>query len=207
MKLRKKIYLSVSVVIGVLLIFILTDAYRIFLVPLETGEKIDDNFGDIILILGGGLRRGKKIGYSTEERLIEAVKFYNQKSRYILLSDGSLYRKSPAIRMMKKFLLERGVEEKYILLEGKSQTTYQNFTFTRKMISDGGFREVIVCTSPYHQKRAQLIIRHLGYDNYKVAEMMDSEVFAADSISRRFRNIWLIFREYSGIVKFSILKR
>ncbi len=207
LKLKKKIIFSVSLIVGVLLIFILTDAYRIFLIPLESGEKIEKNFGDVILILGGGLRKGSRIGYSTEERLIEAVRFYNEKKRHILLSDGSLYRKSPAIKMMKQFLLNQGVSEDYIIMEGKSQTTYENFTFTKNIISEMGFKEVIVCTSPYHQKRAELIIAYLGYDNYRVASMKDSEVFTASSTGQRFRNMWLIFREYSGIVKFSILRR
>ena len=185
----------------------LTDIYLIFLGPLETGIDIDNNYGEVILVLGGGLKKGREIGYSTEERLLLAVDLFKQKTRTLLISGGSLYRGSPAIKKITDFLAKRGVEKKYVRFEGKSQTTFDNFVFTRKMIEDMNARGVIVCTSPYHQERVQMILDYLEFDHFKIARMKKSEIFQAGSFRQRMRNWKLILREYVAIVKFKIFKK
>jgi uncharacterized SAM-binding protein YcdF (DUF218 family) len=66
---------------------------------------------------------------------------------------------------------------------------------------------IIVCTSPYHQRRARMILSHLHLADFKIARMDRSEVYQAPTIKQRMRNIKLILREYFAIVKFQLLKR
>jgi len=195
----------VTLVLTALLLF--TNFYMIFLGPLEIGEEVDNDYGDVILVLGGGLRKGREIGYSTEERLLLAIELFKQKKRMIIISDGSLYRGSPAIKKITGFLTKNGVEKKYIHLEGKSQTTFDSFYYTREMLKKMNSKEVIVCTSPYHQERAQMILDYLKLKNFKIARMKYSEIYRAHTIKQRLRNSWLIFREYMAILKFKISKR
>jgi uncharacterized SAM-binding protein YcdF (DUF218 family) len=195
----------VTLVLTALLFF--TNFYIIFLGPLEIGEDVDNNYGDVILVLGGGLRKGREIGYSTEERLLLAIELYKQKKRMIIVSDGSLYHRSPAIKKITGFLTKNGVEKEYIHLEGKSQTTFDSFYYTQEMLEEMKSKEVIVCTSPYHQERAQMILDHLKLKNFKIARMKHSEIYVARTIKQRLRNSWLIFREYMAILKFKIFKR
>jgi uncharacterized SAM-binding protein YcdF (DUF218 family) len=68
-------------------------------------------------------------------------------------------------------------------------------------------KEVIVCTSPYHQDRAQMILNYLKLDNFKIARMKHSEIYKARTVRQRLRNSWLIFREYMAILKFKIFKK
>lgn len=178
-----------------------------FLKPLDAGEKINKDFGDMILVLGGGLKRGYEIGFSTEERLNLAVKLYNQKKRVIVISDGSLYKGSPAIKKFINFLLNKGVEREHIKYEGKSQTTYDNIVYARGLLARGEFKQIIVCTSPYHQRRSAMILSHLKIKNFKIAIMKESEIYHPGTIKQRLRNIRLVFREYSGILKFKLLKK
>jgi uncharacterized SAM-binding protein YcdF (DUF218 family) len=195
----------VTLVLTALLFF--TNFYMIFLGPLEKGLNVDNNYGDVILVLGGGLRKGREIGFSTEERLLLAIELYKQKKRMIIVSDGSLYHRSPAIKKITDFLTKNGVEKEYIHLEGKSQTTFDSFYYTQEMLEKMKSKEVIVCTSPYHQERAQMILDHLKLNNFKMARMTHSEIYQSRTIKQRLRNSWLIFREYMAILKFKIFKR
>jgi uncharacterized SAM-binding protein YcdF (DUF218 family) len=194
-----------TLVLTALLLF--TNFYMIFLGPLETGVDVDNDYGDVILVLGGGLRKGREIGYSTEERLLLAIELFKQKKRMIIVSDGSLYRRSPAIKKVTGFLTKNGVEREYIHLEGKSQTTFDSFYYTQKMLEEMNSKEVIVCTSPYHQERAQMILDHLRLKNFKIARMKQSEINQAHTVKQRLRNLWLILREYMAILKFKMLKK
>ena len=195
----------ILVLLVVLLVF--TNFYVLFLGPLEDSSTVEDDYGDVILILGGGLRKGPEIGYSTEERLLLAVELFKQKKRMIIVSDGSLYPRSPAIKKITGFLVERGVDQNYIHLEGKSQTTFDSLLYTRKILADMNASQVIICTSPYHQERTSLILEYLELDNFKIARMKDSEIYRAKTIKQRLRNSWLILREYLAILKFKIFKK
>jgi uncharacterized SAM-binding protein YcdF (DUF218 family) len=132
----------VTLVLTALLFF--TNFYLIFLGPLEEGLEVDSNYGDVILVLGGGLRKGREIGFSTEERLLLAIELYKQKKRMIIVSDGSLYPRSPAIKKITDFLTKNGVEKEYIHLEGKSQTTFDSFYYTQEMLEKMKSQEVNV---------------------------------------------------------------
>jgi len=198
--------LGLIILIAVVLL-VFTNFYTLFLGPLATGTKVDDDYGDVILVMGGGLRKGPEIGYSTEERLLLAVELFQQKKRMIIVSDGSLYPRSPAIKKITDFLLERGVEKEYIHLEGKSQTTFDSVVYTREIITAMNSTQVIVCTSPYHQERTYLILKYLQLNNFKIARMKHSEIYGAVTVKQRLRNSWLVLREYLAILKFKIFKK
>ncbi|MCP5052137.1 MAG: YdcF family protein [bacterium] len=204
---KKKIKYTLLILLLLTAVVMLTNVYKIFLKPLEVGTEIKKNWGDVILVLGGGLRKGREIGYSTEERLLLAIRLFKQKKRMIIISGGSLYRGSPAIKKITDFLVGKGVTPEYIKFEGKSQTTFEHFLNTRKMIEEMKSKEVIVCTSPYHQGRARMILRYLEFDNFKIARMKHSEIYSAGSIGQRLRNLKLVIREYMAIMKFKIFKK
>jgi uncharacterized SAM-binding protein YcdF (DUF218 family) len=208
MKKWKKYTILTLVLLAVLvLVMVLTNVYLLMLKPLESGIEIAEDYGDVILVLGGGLRKGRQIGYSTEERLLLAVQLYKQRNRPMIISGGSMYRGSPAIKKITAFLEERGVRQEDIKFEGKSQTTFDHFLNARKLIDEMKAGEVILCTSPYHQARAGMILRYLGVKNFKIARMNHSEVFQADSIKQRMRNLKLVLREYMAIIKFKLFKK
>lgn len=203
----KKFRFFIILLLFILALLLLTDIYLFFLKPLDTGVDLDKNYGDLILVLGGGLKKVNEIGISTSERLNMAIKFYRNKKRKILVSDGSLYKKSPAIKLIRGFLIDMDVKEEDIILEGASQTTFENFIFTRDTIKNRKFKEIIVCTSPYHQSRSEKMIKYLGLKNYKVAKMDNSEIYESSGLKQKLRNAKLILREYFGLIKFKIYKK
>lgn len=203
----KKLKIILLVFLFLFFLFLLTDVYLVLLKPLDTGGPPEKQSGDILLVLGGGLKTRQEIGISTKERLEQAIKIYNKKNMTILVSDGSLYKRSPAIPMFRDFMIKRGVLPEHILFEGKSQTTFENFLYTKNMIIEKGSDEILVCTSPYHQKRSEVIITHMNLENYKVVKMERSEVYQSGSIRQRLRNLRLIIREYFGLIKFRLFRK
>ncbi len=208
-KKKVKIFLitftALSIVLCLALLF--TDLYLVFLPPLDIGTELDADYGDVILVLGGGLKKGREIGFSTEERLKLAVELFNKKNRPIVISGGSLYKRSPAIAKITGFFQNMGIDKKYLIFEGKSQTTFDNFFNTIELISRMDCREVVVSTSPYHHRRSRMILTYLKLGHFKISKMKHSEIYQAGSISQRLRNLKLIFREYLAIVKFKLFKR
>lgn len=204
---KKKIKYIVFILIVCIFILCFTDFYTIFVKPLDIGKKVDKNYGDVILVLGGGLRPKVEIGYSTGERLRLAARLFKQKKMPIIISDGSLYKGSPAIKKMKEYLLKHNIKDEYILIEGKSQTTFDNCVNAKKIIDKNHFKELIICTSPYHQKRTELILKYLNFKKFKIAKMHNSEIYQANNIKQRLRNFKLILREYLAIVKLKIFKK
>ena len=204
---KKKIKYTLFILIVCVFILCFTDFYTIFVKPLDIGKKVDKNYGDVILVLGGGLRPKVEIGYSTAERLRLAVRLFKQKKRVIIISDGSLYKGSPAIKKMKDYLLKHNIKDEYILIEGKSQTTFDNCVNAKKIIDKNHFKELIICTSPYHQKRTEMILKYLNFKRFKIAKMHNSEIYQANHIKQRLRNFKLILREYLAILKLKIFKK
>ena len=51
------------------------------------------------------------------------------------------------------------------------------------------------------------MLSHIGYKNFKMAEMIESEIYNPESVRQRLRNLRLIFHEYMAIIKFWIKKK
>jgi uncharacterized SAM-binding protein YcdF (DUF218 family) len=206
-KIKYLLILIVSLAGVAVFLFTCTNIYLLLLKPLDIGTGVDNPYGDVILVLGGGLKKGRELGYSTEERLNLAVELFRQKKKTIIVSGGSLYKGSPAIKKITTFFLKNGIEEKYIIFEGRSQTTFDNFYYANKIINNMKLKEIIVATSPYHQRRSQMILSYMGLTRFKIAKMKTSEIYQAKTVTQRLRNLKLIFREYLAILKFKLFKR
>jgi len=63
---------------------------------------------------------------------------------------------------MRRFLLKNGIEEKRLLLESASTSTYENIRFSVELIPDSAGRVTII-TSDYHLARAKKIAGKLGF--------------------------------------------
>ena len=63
---------------------------------------------------------------------------------------------------MRRFLLKNGIEEKQLLLESESTSTYENIRFSVRLIPDSVDRVTII-TSDYHLARAKEVAWKLGF--------------------------------------------
>jgi uncharacterized SAM-binding protein YcdF (DUF218 family) len=199
---KVRVWIGLSILMLFLLFFYLVRVESFFLSPLITGVSTPPDYGDFIVVFGGGMirDRGVQIGRSTRERLDLAVTLYKTRRRPILVSDGSLYRKSPAIPLILTYMQRRGVLPEDIMVDGASQTTADNVMNSLVIAREKGLNAMLVCTSPYHQKRSQLLLEKAQAKGFKMAVMSRSEIFSADTLGQRMRNINLISHEYAALL-------
>jgi hypothetical protein len=111
-----------------------------------------------------------------EDRLRLGMSLFEKNiSTNIVLSGGWGTRKSQALAM-ERFLIDQRPPPLptpwQLILEGNSNTTYQNALFTAEIIRERGYRSLAVVTSSFHQFRSRLtfcsVFKRLGMNNVQV---------------------------------------
>lgn len=99
---------------------------------------------------------------------------------------------------MKKYLVEKGIDEDRIIMEDKSTSTYENLKFTYDILEKmGSSKNVTIVTDGFHQYRASLIAKSLDYS--------DITAFSAHTEARYLPTYWV--REWLGLSHYFILNR
>lgn len=104
---------------------------------------------DMIVAVSGG---------ETEQRTMEAVRLYKKGMAGTILFSGAAEDKSGPSNAaaMKAIAVSEGVPARNILVEEESANTEQNALFSSKIIKNQQAKSIILVTSPYHQRRANL---------------------------------------------------
>ena len=104
---------------------------------------------DAIVVVSGG---------NTQNRTAEGIALYQAGWADALIFSGAAQDKTgPSnAEAMKLQALRAGVPERVIYTEERSENTEQNATNTEEIFADNNFREVMLVTSGYHQRRASL---------------------------------------------------
>lgn len=130
--------------------------FMIYVVFLQIIPK-KKNF-DYIIIHGAGLLDGDRIPKLLSNRIDKAIEVYKKDDTptKIIPSGGQGPDESISeAEAMKRYLVEKGIPEKDILLEDKSTTTYENISFSKNIIEQDGMGSgVALVTSNYHVYRA-----------------------------------------------------
>lgn len=147
--------MRVIAIILVLLVFLVGIAIPSYLgpndlrgcTPRPTSDKCQA--ADAIITVSGG---------DTIARTSEAVALYQRGWAPLLIFSGAAADISgPSnARAMKRYAVENGVPEKAIVIEEFSQTTAENAVNTSIFIKKQDLKRVIIVTSAYHQRRAEL---------------------------------------------------
>lgn len=94
------------------------------------------------------------------ERTLEATRVYQLGyARYLVFSG----RGGPgdSAQSMAQVARLHDVPDRAILLEEQATSTYENVLFVRALLAQHQVHRLILVTSPYHQRRACLVARHL----------------------------------------------
>ena len=71
---------------------------------------------------------------------------------------------------MKDYLVSRGIASERIIMEDKSESTYENLKYSREIIEKNGLSPVItIVTDGYHQLRAEMIAEKLDMKAYNIS--------------------------------------
>lgn len=124
-----------------------------------------------VMILGAGLI-GDKIPKILKTRLDGAIDFINNGEGYdfIVVSGGKGHDELISeAEAMRKYLIDKGISDEKILLEDKSTSTYENFKFSKELITQytgENIRNINVkfFTNGFHTLRGYFLGKRLGFD-------------------------------------------
>ena len=123
----------------------------------DTGEN-----ADYLIILGAAIY-GEAPSLAMVERCDAAIEYMNENPDCVAIVSGGQGSDEvvPEAEIMRRLLVNGGINESRIRVEDKSFSTYENIKFsTEKYIEPDA--SLAVCTSEYHIYRAKLIARELG---------------------------------------------
>ena len=86
--------------------------------------------------------------------------------------------------IMKQYLVEKGMDEKKILVEDQSTNTVENLTFSKKMLPN--VDSVAVVTSNFHVYRSVRIARKAGYKRVEGLAARSSYLYLVTNMVREF---------------------
>ncbi len=156
---KKVLYLLIFIFINYFVLFHTTLAWhasQFLIVKQELGL-----FSDVVLVLGGGVGESGEAGQGYQERVVDAVDLYKKGLAHkIIFSSGYTYLFKEA-EIMKDLALSLGVASQDIFIEDKARNTYENIKLSQEIIEEKGFKKIIIVSSPYHLKRAQLVAKKI----------------------------------------------
>lgn len=125
---------------------------------------------DFVIILGAGIRKDGTLTPLLAGRVDRAIEFAKNQEKEInkkiifVPSGGKGEDEIMAeAEAMKNYLMSKGIEEKYIIVENKSTNTLENMRFSKQLIEknkkDG---KIIFSTTNYHVFRSGVIANEVG---------------------------------------------
>jgi uncharacterized SAM-binding protein YcdF (DUF218 family) len=116
---------------------------------------------DVIVVLGCAMR-GDAASPALARRMDCAITLFRRGvAPRLLLSGGGGRRRSEAAAM-RDLALAGGVPAAAILTETASRNTYENATFTARLMRDHGIASLVLVSEAYHLPRARLLFRAAG---------------------------------------------
>lgn len=151
---------------------------------------------DYIIVLGAQIRED---GPSTvlRYRLDEAIEYLNENPDTICIVSGGQGPNEPYPEAdgMAKYLIEKGIDSKRIILEGESQTTVENIRNSEEFM-DEDYNGVGIITNNFHMFRALRIAEVQGLENVYGIAAKSNTLYLPNNV----------LRECGGILKNWLLK-
>ena len=123
---------------------------------------------DIMIVLGAGVTNGK-VSKVLQNRLDAAVDYYSKNSDIHIVVAGGLTRQKDTTEAaaMAEYLIANGIPKDIIILEDKSQSTLENYKFTKHILENKhiDFDSVVFVTNDFHIFRAKKYAIHCGFKN------------------------------------------
>ncbi|MGQ0688567.1 MAG: YdcF family protein [Limnobacter sp.] len=143
---------------------------------MEANRPLPPNV-DAIVVLGGGLE-GRYDGVralpdlnDAGDRVWQGARLYKQGVAPRMVLSGGLFQADPRKEAeapgMKIFMLDMGVPENALVIEGNSRTTFENALRTRELLGEDSSNIALV-TSAFHMGRSVLWFEKAGFTVYPV---------------------------------------
>jgi len=186
-------------VILLLMVFLVYIIHPYFLEALANYLVVQDKLekADIILVLAGD---------SNGERVAQAVDLYkNGYAPKILMSGGPVMWGETYAENMKRQALFLGVPGKDILLQDRSESTYEDAKYSAETLRNKGMRTIILVTSPFHMRRAlRTVKRQFGADFKIIAYPVQTSRYQTKDWWKRHEDTQVIVWELEALIFYSL---
>ncbi|WP_052339304.1 YdcF family protein [Gorillibacterium massiliense] len=121
---------------------------------------------DVGIVLGAALWHDVP-SPGLKERLDHALELYNAGRFPTFIVTGGLDTGGATITEaegMKRYLMQQGVPEKDILTEPLARSTYQNLSFSKKLMESHHLHTAVIITHSYHGARAADMAKFIGFE-------------------------------------------
>jgi uncharacterized SAM-binding protein YcdF (DUF218 family) len=158
---------------------------------------------DAVVVLSGGWESKGKLGKSTLERYKYGLKLFQKGyGKYMLFSGGNLWGTPSEAREMAQMAMSDGFPLETIIIEGNSESTWENALFVKKTMLEKDLHSIVLVTSPYHTLRAKTMFQDKGIKVIS-APVPDSEFYQADGLDR-LRIAKLVALEYLKLALYKL---
>ncbi|MBI2027146.1 MAG: YdcF family protein, partial [Deltaproteobacteria bacterium] len=161
---------------------------------------------DVAVVLGGGVGETGEVAQGYQERVAMGVQLYHdQLASHLIFASGYRYEFYEAY-VMKQLAMSQGVPENKILIESDGSNTYETLKRVSKLIQDNLMKTVIIVSSPYHLRRAQLVAHKIFPKNLSVSfKPLDKSYFFGSLNSKpKWIQMKAIAHEYIAILYYRL---
>ncbi len=176
----------------------------VILLGLVLGGSYDHISGDpqVMIILGCQVRESGP-SVLLQDRLDEALTYLDDHPDMTVVVSGGQGDDEPTseAQAMAQYLVEHGVEEEQVLLEGDSHNTTQNFQYSKSLLDQenvdysGG---VLVVSNGFHLTRARMLAERAGFDDVSTLAAPESHLPS---------RLYMYIREPLALVKSFVFDR
>ena len=146
------------VIIGISIVVVVVFAIDATFVLKFPKRALPQKSVDAIVVLGAAIN--SRASFS---RTIKALRLYEQgKGKLLVLSGGrtSAYDETEA-HYMGRVVLKNAVKPPKFVLEGDSESTWENLQNTKKLLPD--IQSILIVSDTYHLPRAVLVAKKVGF--------------------------------------------
>lgn len=120
---------------------------------------------DYVIVFGAAVRPDGRPSAALRRRIASAAAWARKHPTSMIVPSGAVGDNGPAeAKVIKQALVESGVSPRRILLEPNGRDTLESVRLCHELIRRrGDCRQIVCCTSAYHQPRCALLLRLLGY--------------------------------------------
>jgi len=201
-----KIFFLFHLLLWMALLLVVVIAYTpltlYMLKPLTVHEEIKN--ADVILVLGGGIDKGRYLTLVSSHRLLKGVQLYFEGRANKILVCGGIPGKVnvPEAAVMAQEARRLKIPAGDILLEKKSRNTHEQAVEVKKIADSLQLKSILLVTSFSHMKRSLMTFENLGFKIYP-APAAPYERYTDDPIGRLCLFPKLV-HEYGGMVYYKV---
>lgn len=129
---------------------------------------------DVIIILGGGINKDGSLKSPSLFRVKLAAELYHQGlADYIMPSSKWSFQlefipSKTIAAAMREVLIKQKIPASNIIIEDASYDTIGNIYFCKKLLKNHHWKNIMVVTSPFHEKRAKYLCKKILGSDYQV---------------------------------------